>query len=249
MNILITICARGGSKGALNKNIRKLCGKPLIDYTLKCACLFRNEFLGELSTDIVVSSDSEAILDRADFFDDIMKVIRPSELALDSSPKVPVIQHATVTCENVKSTAYDYVIDLDVTSPLRYTKDIYSTLTKCASPEHNFDLVFSAVPARRNPYFNMVELRDGYAFKIKESSFASRQEAPNVFDMNPSIYCYKREPLIHKLKRITFEGNSGLYEMPETYVIDIDYESDFTILEVLIDNYYRPQYPHLFIMD
>jgi len=246
MNLLITICARGGSKGCKGKNTRLLFDKPLIDYTLKCADLFRNEFKNNITTHIAVNSDSDDILNHADYFDNVMKVKRPDNLALDASPKVPVIQQTTIEAEQKNNIVYDYVIDLDVTSPLRHTKDMYSMLKKCASIEYDYDLVFSAVPSRRNPYFNMVELRDGYAFKIKDSTFASRQEAPIVFDMNASIYCYKRNSLINKLKRITFEGKSGTYEMPERYVIDIDSEEDFNILELLIDKYYRPLYPHLF---
>ena len=36
-NILCTICARGGSKGVKNKNIKELNGKPLIAYTIEQA--------------------------------------------------------------------------------------------------------------------------------------------------------------------------------------------------------------------
>ena len=56
MKILCTICARGGSTGVKNKNIKFLNGKPLIYYTIKIAQK------SKLFEDIVVSTDSEKIL-------------------------------------------------------------------------------------------------------------------------------------------------------------------------------------------
>ena len=64
--------------------------------------------------------------------------------------------------------------------------------------------------------------------------------------MNPSIYCYNRNSLINKLKRITFEGKSGVLELEDTYVIDIDRGKDFEILELLVKEYFIDQYPELF---
>ena len=116
----------------------------------------------------------------------------------------------------------------------------------CQQEEKQYDLIFTAAESRRNPYFNMVEVKDGFAYKIKESDYVCRQQAPKTYDMNPSIYCYNRNSLINKLKRITFEGKSGVLELEDTYVIDIDRGKDFEILELLVKEYFIDQYPELF---
>lgn len=249
MNLLITICGRAGSKGVKSKNIRDFLGKPLIYYTLISALQYKQKKQSEAAVDICVSSNSMELLNIAGKYEGVFTIVRPDELSTDLSPKVPVIQHATKTMEENLGRKYDIVMDLDITSPLRKLEDMEKALDMLLSKSHNYDLVFSAVKARRNPYFNMVEIHDGIARKVKDSNFVARQEAPQVFDMNASIYCYKRNSLINKLKRITFEGISGMFEMQDTCIIDIDNEHDFKLLEILVKNYYCDIYPDLFQSD
>ncbi|PLT35484.1 cytidylyltransferase domain-containing protein [Bacillus sp. V5-8f] len=246
MNILITICGRAGSKGVKNKNIRNFMGKPLIYYSLKIANMFREYKMKDYVTDIAVSSDSDDILNYSSAYDFVNVIKRPLELAMDDTPKVPVIKHATLTMEKLKKRKYDYVIDLDITSLLRKVNDIERALNLCVESAGKYDLVFSAVESRRNPYFNMVEIENGFANKVKDSDFACRQQAPEVFDMNASIYCFDRDSLCNKLERISFEGQSGMIQMEDTYVIDIDKEKDFEILELLVQHYYFDHFPELF---
>lgn len=246
-NILFTICGRAGSKGVKSKNFREFLGKPLIYYTIKAAELFAKEYADEYSVDCVVSTDSVDILKYIEQYDNILALNRPAELAQDDTPKVPVIQQATLYAEKHYGKTYDYVVDLDITSPLRKSSDIDRAIKMCGSENNTkYDLIFSAAESRRNPYFNMVEMRGDFAYKIKESQFVCRQQAPQTYDMNPSIYCYNRNSLINKLKRITFEGMSGVLEMEDTYVIDIDKGKDFEILELLVKHYFIKEYPELF---
>ena len=49
------ICCRGGSKGILNKNIKKFCGKPLLEWTIK------NALQAEIFDEIILSTDSNEI--------------------------------------------------------------------------------------------------------------------------------------------------------------------------------------------
>ena len=245
-NILITICGRAGSKGVKSKNFRPFLGKPLIFYTLKSAILFREKYRDLYNVDIVVSTDSIDILDYVKEFPAVLSLERPAHLAQDDTPKVPVIQQATLYAEQKYQRIHDYVVDLDITSPLRKSEDIEHALQMCQQEEKQYDLIFTAAESRRNPYFNMVEVKDGFAYKIKESDYVCRQQAPKTYDMNPSIYCYNRNSLINKLKRITFEGKSGVLELEDTYVIDIDRGKDFEILELLVKEYFIDQYPELF---
>jgi len=230
MNILVTICARGGSKGVKNKNIRELDGKPLIYYTIEAAKKWGK------ATRIVCSTDSQQIAEVAKECGAEVPFMRPPELATDSAGKVPVIRHALLECQRIYGEKYDLVVDLDVTSPIRTSKDLDGCLK--LYEEFHPDVVFSVLDARRNPYFNMVETidKDGFAVLCKDAGkVLRRQDAPKVYDMNASIYFYNPEFLlssedvsIHSAKK------KMVYVMQETSAMDIDSELDFKIMEILL---------------
>lgn len=224
--VLCTICAREGSKGVKNKNIRKIVGKPLIVYTIEQAKL------SGLFEDIVISSDSDKILEVGKDYN-LLTIKRPKELSLDTSPKIPVIRHALLKTEKNTGKKYDYIIDLDITSPLREIDDIKNAFFKFL--RDNNDILFSVTPAHRSPYFNMVEItEDGYVKLVKdlEKPITRRQDAPKCYDMNASIYIWKRDILLSK--DTLFTDNTGIYIMPPERSIDIDSELDFDIVEFLI---------------
>ncbi|MDD4048657.1 MAG: acylneuraminate cytidylyltransferase family protein, partial [Clostridia bacterium] len=171
MKLLITICGRSGSKGVRSKNIRDFLGRPLIHYTLISALQYKQKKQFEMLVDICVSSDSMELLEIAKKYEGVFTIVRPNELSTELAPKVPVIQHATKTMEETLGREYDIVMDLDITSPLRKFEDMENALNKLLDKSYNYDLVFSAVKARRNPYFNMVEINEGIAFKVKQSNY------------------------------------------------------------------------------
>jgi CMP-N,N'-diacetyllegionaminic acid synthase len=245
MNILFTVCGRGGSKGVKSKNLKLLFGKPLIHYTL----LFCDQFKKNFSTfniDYVVSSDDQNILNYSKEFTKAIQRERDINLAKDDTPKIPVIIDALNYVEKLNRIKYDYVVDLDITSPLRKPSDILKAINILNNSK--FDLVFSAVESRRNPYFNMVEIDENqFATRVKSSNFTSRQQAPKVYDMNASIYCFRRSKLESVIKNSSFDGLSTLIEMEDTYVLDIDKPMDFEIFQILVDNYYKNFYTELFL--
>lgn len=243
MNILITICGRAGSKGVKNKNIRSFLGFPLINYTIAAADLFKERNQNH-NIDICVNSDSEELISIATKGRNVTGIKRPLELAQDSSPKVPVINYSLDYMEYLLNKEYDFVIDLDITSPLRKIEDIENALAKAMSCPVA-DVVFSVVHARRNPYFNMVENKDGKIRKIINSDFVTRQQAPEVYDMNASIYCYKSNSLRSVLKKSPLEGNYDIILMKDTAVLDIDSEEDFELMEILAEYFFKTEYKEI----
>ncbi|MBZ4644149.1 MAG: hypothetical protein JG767_1758 [Deferribacteraceae bacterium] len=228
MKILCTICARGGSKGVKNKNVRELLGKPLIAYTIEMAKKW-----GKFS-DIIVSTDSELIKRISLQHGAIVPFIRPMELATDNAGKIDVIKHAVNYMEQLGE-FYDVVIDLDVTSPLRTTEDIENAYQKLVTEQ--LDIVYSVCEARKSPYFNMVEIdSDGIPRLCKkpEKPVLSRQTAPKVYELNASIYVYRKEFLL-KTNTIHAE-KAGIYIMPQERSIDIDSELDFRFVEFMMGN-------------
>lgn len=243
MNVLITICGRAGSKGVKNKNFREFLGFPLVDYTVAAAKLFK-EKRKDLNVDICINSDSEKLLEVGSRNGDVTPIIRPEELAQDISPKVPTIKYSLEYMEKEKNKKYDYTIDLDITSPLRKVDDIENSLNKILENDET-DVVYSVVNSRRNPYFNMIELKNKKISKIKDSNFVRRQDAPEVYDMNASIYCYRRDSLLNKLKVSPFDGMNDIILMRDTAVLDVDSEEDFELMVVLGEYFFKKEFKEI----
>lgn len=230
MKILFTVCGRAGSKGIKNKNCRNFLGKPLAYYTLSAISLYTKEN-PSLEYDVVLNTDSEKLIELVDQQKMVKVDIvhRKPELAGDSTPKVAVILDCLNEMEKRKKTAYDMVVDLDITSPLRTVEDIKNLIQRKQNAK--CDVVFSVTEARRNPYFNMVKKTDNGYERVIPSNFNARQEAPEIFDMNASLYAY--DPQFLKAQKSIFDGKCEVIKMMDTGVLDLDHENDFVLMEVI----------------
>ena len=228
MKRLCTICARGGSKGLPGKNIRPLGGEPLIVHSLLQA---QSSGLFEA---IAVSSDSPEILDISKKFSVDYCIFRPQELASDEAPKLPAIQHCVNEVEAISGKNFDVIVDLDVTSPLRLAEDIEGAV-KLLESEHVSNVI-TGCPARRSPYFNLVERDEKGCVRLSktpEKTIVRRQDTPECFDMNASIYVWKRKELMGS--KSIFNADTLLFVMPEERSIDADNEWEFEYVEFLFN--------------
>jgi len=226
--ILCTICARGGSKGVKNKNIKLINDKPLIAYTIEQA------MQSQLFEHVVVSTDSDEIASVSKNYGAEVFFKRSKDMASDTAGKLDVIRDAFIRSEKHYGQQFDYLIDLDATAPLRNIDDILNSFEQFL--KDNNDNLITAMPSRRNPYFNLIEVdSDGKVGLSKKLSniIGRRQDAPKCYDMNASIYIWKRETILGK--KTIFLDNTGLYRMPEERSIDIDTEFDYKIVEFLMD--------------
>ena len=222
---------RSGSRGLRNKNMKLINGKPLMYYTIKQA------IKSKLFDNIVVSTDSKKILTKAKSYGAEGWFMRPKRLASSTCSKIPVIKHALREAEKFYSKKFKYIIDLDVTSPLRSTKDIinaYKTFIK-----NKGDVLVSVTKSKKNPYFNMVEIikKKVKNVKIVKKKIFRRQDAPITYDMNASIYIWNRNNLMHSKSVILEKATTSktvFYEMPGIRSIDIDSKLDFEIVEFLL---------------
>ena len=225
--ILCTICARGGSKGVKNKNIKTINGKPLIAYTIEQA----KE--SKLFDHIVVSTDSDDIANVAKEYGAEVFFKRSAEMASDTAGKLDVIKDAFIRSEEYYKKQYEYLIDLDATAPLRSVEDIQKSLEQFLLNKN--DNLITAMPGRRSPYFNLVEVDKEnrvYLSKTLDNTIVRRQDAPKSYDMNASIYIWKRDVILNE--QSLFLENTGLYVMPEERSIDIDTELDYKFVEFLM---------------
>ena len=227
-SILTIVAARGGSKGVQDKNIRELCGIPLIAHTIR-----RAKEWGKYSR-CVCSTDSEKISSIAQEYGAEVPFQRPEHLATDVAGKVEVLRHALETCEQIYGTTFETVIDLDATAPIRTVQDIEGSFR--LFKEKTAKSVFSVTPARKNPYFNMVEeTKSGNAILSKSvGSLTRRQDAPRVYDMNASICVLEREYLLRKSTYSVISDHSFLWIMDELSAFDVDTEADFLFVEFLV---------------
>lgn len=232
MKRLCTICARGGSKSVKGKNFRMLNGKPLIAYSIEQA---RSSGLFDL---LAVSSDSEEILEIARRWGCEYLIKRPDDMATDEAAKLPVIRHCVAEVERLIGFEFDTLVDLDATSPLRLPEDICNAVRLLEDSVAGN--VITAMPARRSPYFNMVEV-DGRGVvrlsKPPSAAIVRRQDAPKCYDMNASVYVWNHKSLFENDS--VFNSDTRLYVMPEERSIDIDSELDFKFVEYVMSEHSR----------
>ncbi len=227
-NILLTIAARGGSKGVKGKNLRPLLGKPLIAHTIEQALQWGK------AKQVVVTTDSPDIARIAKDYGAQVPFLRPVELADDHAAKGPVLQHALLNCERIFKEQFDVVVDLDPTCPMRSAEDLDHCLDIFLKDKPK--TLFSVVAAHKNPYFNMVELKENGNYELCkkfDKPFYCRQDAPKVYAMNASIYLYERDFLLKTAVPSPFSDRTRIYVMNEDCGIDIDREVDFRLVEFL----------------
>lgn len=228
--ILATICCRGGSKGVPSKNIRLLNGVPLIGHTIlqanKCSNI----------EDLIISTDAVEIAKIAQSYGAEVPFLRPDDLASDTASKWPVFIHALEHYEKMTGKTVDYLVDLDVTVPLKTSEDIDAAITLARS-RPDVDVVITGYEPERNPYFNMMEINEeGYAEIVKKSDrpIVRRQDAPVVYSLSPAAYVVKRSAL-YEYEHWS-KAKCLISPMPRDRAIDIDSEFDFLLVEFILTN-------------
>lgn len=224
---LATICARGGSKGIPGKNLRPIAGLPLITHSV------RHALDSGLFEFVAVSSDSPEILDAARAAGAQLHIVRPDELAGDHAGKLPAIQHAAREAERMTGRHFDTFVDLCATSPLRNIDDIRACVAAVEQGEARN--VITVTPAHRSPYFNLVEVDAAGRVALAKkpvTPILRRQDAPACYDMNASIYAWRREPFIDT--PYLFAEDTAIHIMPRERSFDIDSPLDFEIVEMIM---------------
>jgi CMP-N,N'-diacetyllegionaminic acid synthase len=227
--VLATICARSGSKGILGKNLRTLNGKSLILWTVDCA--LSCEELDE----IILSTDDPII---TQVCEEINTQPRPPELATDTASKWDVFRYIAKE-NNLKPD--DILVDLDTGCPLREPQDITNCVRKLQS-DKKLDVVFPAYESDRNPYFNMVEVRNFGEIEIIKyycgDIITRRQDAPKVWSLTASV-CAVRVSALLKHEHWSL-ARMGIVEIPRVRGLDIDTQDDWDYVEFLMQKKYPP---------
>lgn len=227
--MICIVCARGGSKGVPNKNIRLLAGKPLIAWTIGHALDCR------LFDTIAVSSDSPEILAVAKSAGATLLVERPAELATDEASALPAILHCLEHVEKKSQSNSHGFVYLQATSPLRLPEDICNAvqLFELKRPGS----VVSVQQARASPYFTIIEEDLGGRVRLSkqlDNKIVRRQDAPTCFELNGSIYVFDKKRFWQE-PQVLYK-DTIIYQMPPERSVDIDTEQDFHFAEFLIQS-------------
>ena len=220
--ILVIIPARGGSKRIIKKNIKKICGQPMIFWPLyELSKNFK-------SNEILISSDDDEIIALIESIGLEVPFKRPENLADDFTGTVPVSSHALDWYEkNVKKV--DYVLIVYPTAILLNIEDINSSL-KILEQDKKCDLVFSACkfpyPIQRAVYLN----DKGYAKMFQPDHYSSRSQDLQVAWQDAGQFYLYRSKSLRSEKNIK-NANVKLKILSKNMVIDIDDEEDFTLAE------------------
>jgi CMP-N,N'-diacetyllegionaminic acid synthase len=226
--IIITICARGGSKGVPGKNIRKLAGKPLLAHSIQAA---KDSGIADR---IMVSTDDEEIRKVAVKNGIEVPFLRPKKLADSKTSREEVIAYATEQAQKYWGEDYDIIVDIGNATPFTNGKDVRAVVKLLVDSPHT-DVAFTVTPAARNPYFNMVEVDNkGYAHVSKKPAtyVSRRQDTPPVYDMNDGAYAMWKDTYLKA--RTVRQERVRVYVMPPERSVDIDREIDFKIAELLM---------------
>lgn len=230
MKTLCVISARGGSRGLPGKNVRLLLDKPLITWSIEQA-------LATPEIDrVVVSTDSEVIAKVAREAGAETPFMRPVHLATSEAGKFDVFKHALASCEAFYGEEYEFYLDLDCTNPLRDVSDISACIAKFRERrQHGVDGVFTVCPARKNPYFNQLEVDNLGALKVSKklpAAVVRRQDAPVVYEHVASIYVLS--PSYIRRASYLLDGYTEGYDIGCEKSMDVDSDFDFLLIEYLM---------------
>ena len=221
--VVALVPARGGSKGIPRKNLRLICGRPLLAYSVDAG-------LGcSLVQGCFVSTEDAEIADAARACG--AEVIdRPPALAADDTRSRDVVLHALEWLE-ARGALPEYLVLLQPTSPLRHAGHVQACLEALLAAEGASAI--SVVPAEHHP-FKTLRVERGVLEPMIDDSYleAPRQEIPTAYRQNGAIYVVRSD---------AFRRGAGFllppaipFMMSPNESVDVDVESDLLQAEALL---------------
>jgi CMP-N-acetylneuraminic acid synthetase len=222
MNVLGVIPARGGSKGISNKNLALLGGRPLLAYTADAV----KE--SKLLSRTIVSTDDTRIADCAHSLGLEVPFMRPSSLAGDDVPMLPVLQHALRALEADGFVA-DVVVLLQPTSPLRRGEHIDAAVKWLEQAGGDSVVSVVEVPHQFNPT-SVMRIEEGLLKPFLDVPTATRrQDKPRLYARNGPAVLATRVAVIKDGS--LYGRTSSPLSMTPAETLDIDTPWDLKLAE------------------
>jgi len=224
MKTLAIITARGGSKGVPRKNLKKLGGKPLIAHTIEAA---KNS---DVFDRIVVTTDDAEIADVAKEYGAEVPFMRPSELAEDATPTLPVLVHALEWLKDNENYEPDAVMLLQPTAPLRRPEHIREAHDLFVQSGADSVVSMKEVPGYHNAHWQFRVGKNGEVTIATGEHFRDivkrRQELPKTYTRNGAIYLFKTH-LLSGAEPTFYGDDVRAYIMDDASSVNIDTLADF----------------------
>jgi len=225
---LAVIPARGGSKGLPGKNIRELCGKPLIAWSIEAG--LKSKYIDE----VMVTTDSEEIASVASRFGASVPFLRPPELATDTATSFDVIKHVLQFYEGNGNRKFDYLVLLEPTSPLRDAGDVDAAIERLLSNPSASSIVGICKTESQNPAFLVKKSNENFlvGYENRDMKVLRRQDISDVYFFEGSVYVSKVDALL--ANKTFYHGCTSGYEVPKWKSLEIDDIDDFVMVEALM---------------
>jgi N-acylneuraminate cytidylyltransferase/CMP-N,N'-diacetyllegionaminic acid synthase len=225
--VLAIVPARRGSKGLPGKNVRELCGKPLLVWSISqaLACTYVDT--------VVVSTDSEEIAAIATQHGARVPFLRPADLAGDAATSIDVVLHAVDHLARFGD-VYEYVVLLEPTSPLRDTEDIAGALELLVGNSGSESVVGVARAEGSHPSF-LLAVRDGLLrplFGPQPTGLRRQDLADDCYYPEGSIYVSSMAHL--RATKSFYHAATAPWIVERYKAIEIDELSDFIAVEALM---------------
>jgi CMP-N-acetylneuraminic acid synthetase len=226
MKILTIIPAREGSKRVTQKNFRPFANTTLVDLAIQQA------LQSKLISKIVVSSDSEIVLDIAKKYTSVLPLRRPSEISGDLAPAIDYVKQCLLVLEE-QGEFYDIIVILQPSSPLRTFEDIDQTIiTLINNKEADSAVSVVKVSHMLNPLkLKIIENGVLIPYFDEEKGRFAKEDLPTVFVRNCAVYVTWRRVIEEKSDII---GDISIpFEMPTEKSIDINDTLEFEFAQFL----------------
>jgi CMP-N,N'-diacetyllegionaminic acid synthase len=224
--VLVVIPARGGSKGVPLKNIRPLCGRPLISHV--------GDVLAQLPfvDRAVVSTEDVRIAEVAKAHGLDVPFYRPDDLGGDMVGDVPVLRHASLETERLDGHEYDIVIMLQPTCPLRTAVHVQRVIAALVEGDWDAAWSVSRSDLKLHPLkqLRMTDSRLAY-YEPSAANVTARQQLEQLYYRNGAAYALTRQCLMDQDRLLGARTAGVVIEEP---LVNIDTVEDFVAAETLL---------------
>lgn len=229
MKVLGIIPARGGSKGVPRKNIRLLAGKPLLAYTAEAA------LKSQRLTRVILSTEDNEIAGIAKQCGIEVPFMRPAELAADTAPTLPVVQHA-LTILRERGEEFDAVCLLQPTNPLRRAEDIDNCIDLLERTGADSVVSVLPVPAEFNPAWVYVQGSNGFIALSngEDEPIPRRQDLPAAFHRDGTVYVTRTSVIMDRGS--LYGSKVHAYKIDPLFSVNIDTEEDWNAVRSRIES-------------
>ncbi|WP_248405508.1 cytidylyltransferase domain-containing protein [Butyrivibrio fibrisolvens] len=225
MKNIAIIPARSGSKGIPDKNIKNLCNKPLIAWTIETA------ISSKMFDEVMVSTDSQEYADISKGFGAQVPFLRDSVNSSDVSSSWDVVREVLLKYQEL-GRYFDTFTLLQPTSPLRSVEDIIGSFDLMKSKDAR--TIVSVCETRDSPYTcntlpGSMSMENFFTEAYKNKR---RQDLPIFYKLNGAIYLSKVKDFLHDGD--IYKSGCYAYVMDEKKSVDIDTMLDFKLAELIM---------------